>query len=138
MDDRESTRIAKASFDRCSAVPDFLAGFYRHFFAACPEAQPLFARTDFQRQVKLLRDAIGLLLIAPFLATDGAQAPTLLSKVAERHSRRHLNIEPRFYPPFVDSLIATIAASDPEYSPAVEAAWRAAIAKGVSYMQSHY
>lgn len=138
MDERETTRLAKASFDRCSAAPDFLAGFYRRFFAACPDAEPLFANTDLQRQVKLLRDAIGLLLIAPFFATDAANAPTLLAKVAERHSRRNLNIEPRFYPPFVESLIATVQASDPEYSPSVEAAWRAAIAKGVAYMQAHY
>lgn len=138
MEERDSVRVAKASFDRCSAAPGFLAAFYPRFFAACPEAQPLFAQTDFVRQVKALRDAIGLLLIAPFFSTGPDAAPTVLSRMAERHSRRHLNIEPRFYPPFVDSLIATVKEFDPEYSPAVESAWRAAIAKGVAYMQSHY
>ena len=137
MDERESVRIAKASFDRCSATPEFLAGFYQNFFRACPEAKPLFAKTDFARQTKALRDAIGLLLIAPFLSTE-KDAPTLLARVAERHSRRHLNIEPRFYPPFINSLIETLKAFDAEYSPDVEAAWRAAIAKGVAYMQAHY
>jgi hemoglobin-like flavoprotein len=137
VDERDSVRIAKASFDRCSASPDFLSGFYQNFFQACPDAKPLFARTDFARQVKALRDAIGLLLIAPFFST-AEDAPTLLARVAERHSRRHLNIEPRFYPPFVDSLLDTVKAVDPEYSPTVEVAWRAAIAKGVAYMQAHY
>ena len=137
MDERESVRVAKASFDRCSAAPDFLPGFYRHFFEACPEVKPLFAKTDFERQVKLLHDAIGLLLIAPFFSRE-PNAETLLSHVAERHNRHHLGIEPRFYPPFVDSLIATVKAFDPDYGPAVETAWRAAIAKGVAYMQSRY
>lgn len=138
MEERESIRAAKASFDRCSASPDFITTFYRHFFAACPDAKPLFAKTDFERQIRLVRDAIGLLLIAPFLGTDPDAAPTLLSRVAERHSRRQLGIEPRFYPPFVDSLIVTVKEFDPEYSAAIENAWRAAIAKGVAYMQSRY
>lgn len=138
MDERESIRTAKASFDRCSALSEFPATFYPRFFAACPDAKPYFAKTDFDRQVKLLRNAIGLLLIAPFLSTEANAGPTLLSKMAERHSRRGLNIEPRFYPPFVDSLIETVKEVDPEYSPIVERAWRAAIAKGVAYMQAHY
>jgi hemoglobin-like flavoprotein len=138
VDDRESLRTAKASFDRCSATPDFLAGFYDNFFAACPDAKPLFAKTDFARQTRLLRDAIGLLLIAPFFSTGADAGPTVLSKMAERHSRRHLNIEPRFYPPFVEALITTVREFDPEFSPDVEAAWRAAISTGVAYMQSHY
>lgn len=138
MVDRETVRVAKASFDRCSALSEFPATFYPRFFAACPDAKPMFAKTDFDRQVKLLRNAIGLLLIAPFFSTDSGAAPTLLSKMAERHSRRHLNIEPRFYPPFVDSLIETVKEVDPEYSPAVESAWRAAISTGVEYMQSRY
>ncbi len=137
MEEREGVRVAKASFDRCGAAPDFLAAFYRHFFVACPEAKPLFAKTDLERQAKLLRDAIGLLLIAPFFPTE-PHAESLLSRVAEQHDRHHLGIEPRFYPPFVDSLIATVAAFDPEYGPVVESAWRAAIAKGVAYMQSRY
>lgn len=140
MDERETVRVAKASFDRCTRATDFPADFYRRFFDACPEAKPYFAKTDFRRQVKLLRDAIGLLLIAPFLTGGGGAetGPTLLAKMAERHSRRGLNIEPRFYPPFVESLITTVQDSDPEYSPEVERAWRDAIAKGVAYMQSRY
>ena len=138
MDERDSTRVAKASFDRCSANPGFLSDFYKRFFAICPEAQRFFVNTDFARQTKALRDAIGLLLIAPFLSGGEAKGPTLLSKVAERHSRRQLNIEPRFYPPFIESLLTTVKETDPDYSDAVDAAWRQAIAQGVSYMQSHY
>jgi hemoglobin-like flavoprotein len=137
VDERESVRIAKASFDRCSAAPDFLSSFYQNFFRACPDAKPLFAKTDFARQTRALREAIGLLLIAPFMSTE-KDAPSLLARVAERHDRHHLGIEPRFYPPFVDSLIATVKTFDAEYSADVEAGWRAAIAKGVAFMQSRY
>ena len=138
MDERENVRVAKASFDRCSAAAGFMAGFYEQFFAACPDAKPLFAKTDLARQTRLLRDAIGLLLIAPFMSTGPDAAPTVLSRIADRHSRHNLNIEPRFYPPFVESLLATVRQFDPEYSPVVETAWRSTIATGVAYMQSRY
>lgn len=40
---------AKASFRRCCAPPEFFSTSYRNFFANCPEAEPLFAATDFER-----------------------------------------------------------------------------------------
>jgi hemoglobin-like flavoprotein len=125
----------KASYDRCCAAPEFFHAFYQTFVESCPEAKPLFAGTDFERQNKLLRHAIGLLLIFP-RQPDGE--PNLLSRIAERHSRQGLGIEPRLYPPFVDALMATVRTFDSEYTPAVEQAWRATVAQGVSYLQAKY
>src|SRR5258708_37611179 len=65
MADKTTPALAKASCDRCCQAPDFVPNFYRTFLAACPEAAPMFAETDFERQDKLLRHAIGLLLIFP-------------------------------------------------------------------------
>lgn len=127
--------VAKASFARCSAVPDFFACFYRNLFLACPEAKPLFAKTDFERQHKLLQHAIGLLLVFP-LQSPGD--PPLLDRVAERHSRRDLGIQPGLYPAFVDSLIQTAREHDPEFTDATARAWREAVAPGVAFMQGRY
>lgn len=132
---REQIDTAKASYARCSGHPDFIFAFYRNFFRACPRAEPMFARTDLQRQDRLLRHALGSLLIFP---DQPEREPNLLTRVAERHSRRDLNVEPSLYGPFVDSLLSTIRDFDPEYSPAVEQAWRATLAKGVAYMMSKY
>ncbi len=127
--------VAKESFRRCCAAPDFFACFYRNFFLACPQAQPLFAKTAFQRQHQLLQHAIGLLLVFPLRSrTD----PSLLDRVAERHSRRDLGIEPGLYPAFVDSLIQTAREHDPEFTDDTERAWRQAVAPGVAYMQGRY
>lgn len=135
MADQPNPAIAKASYDRCCQAPDFLPAFYRNFLAACPEAAPLFAHTDFELQTKLLRHAVGLLLIFP---NQPAKEPTLLSRVAERHSRRDLNIAPALYRPFIDSLIDTVRQFDREFTPAVEAAWRATVAPGVEYMKARH
>ena len=127
--------LAKASYERCRAAPDFFPTFYRAFLATCPEAAPLFAHTDFGKQNKLLRHAVGLLLIFP---NQPPGEPTLLSRLAERHSRRELKIDPAMYAPFIDSLIATVRQFDSEFTPATEAAWRATVGLGVEYMKAKY
>jgi hypothetical protein len=95
----------------------------------------VFAHTDFERLHRLLRHALGLLLTFP---GQPASEPNLLARIAERHSRHDLGIDPTLYPFFVDSLVATVRAYDQEFSPAVERAWRRAVAPGIAYMQSRY
>lgn len=126
---------AKASYKRCLAAGDFIGEFYRRFFAACPEAREKFSRTDFERQHRLLRHAIGLLLTYPGHAGGD---PGLLTRIADRHSQRDLDAHPSLYPVFVDSLVDTIASYDPAFTPQVAGAWRATLQPGVAYMQSRY
>ncbi len=133
--DRATNEVAKASYARCCGSDAFFEAFYRNFFAACPEAEPLFARTDFARQIRLLRHAIGLLLI---FGAQPEEEPTVLSRVAERHSRRDLAVRAELYGPFVDSLIETVAQFDAEFTDEVSDAWRRTIAPAVAYMQSKY
>ena len=133
--DRETMAAARASCDRCCAVPRFFEDFYNNFFARCPQARAMFARTDFERQHKLLQHAFGLLLIFP---KQPAWEPTILARVAERHSRRELGVDPSLYQPFIDALIDTVRHCDPDFTPAVEGAWRRTVRKGVEYMQAKY
>jgi hemoglobin-like flavoprotein len=135
MTDQEAAVLAKASYARCSTAPEFFGAFYQRFFTLCPAARPMFAKTDFDRQHRLLRHAFGLLLTFP-AQRDGE--PRILSRVAERHSRRDLAIDPAFYPLFIDSLIDTVKQYDYEFTPTVEGAWRTAVVTGVEYMQSKY
>lgn len=132
---KDTMSLAKASYDRCCQAPDFLQSFYQNFFAACPDAQPRFAGTDFATQIKLLRHAIGLLLIFP---NQPNKEPNLLSRLAERHSKRDLDIAPAFYGPFVDALLTSVKQFDGMYSPTVESAWRETLQPGVDYMKSKH
>ena len=135
MVDKATTALAKASYERCCQASDFLQTFYRNFLAACPEAAPRFAHTNFEQQTKLLRHAIGLLLIFP---GQPQKEPTLLARVAERHSTRDLDVDPALYRPFIDALVDTVKQFDRECTPAVEAAWWATVAPGVAYMKSKH
>jgi hemoglobin-like flavoprotein len=125
--------LAKASYQRCQEIPRFFEMFYERFFVACPAARPMFAKTDFARQHRLLQHAIGLLLAYDDQRADG---PNLLSRVAERHGRNDLKVHPSHYQLFVDSLILTVGAVDPQFTAETEAAWREATAKGIAYMKS--
>lgn len=131
----EAMQRARESYERCCAEDGFLRDFYRIFLANCPEAGPMFARTNLDRQARLLQHAIGLLLIYP---GQPPGEPNLLDRVAERHSRRDLAVAPALYQPFVDSLVETARLCDPHFTPDVAEAWRATLAEGVSYMKSKY
>lgn len=135
MVDKTTMALAKASYDRCCQAPEFLETFYRKFLAACPEAVPRFAGTSFDQQTRLLQHAIGILLIFP---KQPNKEPGLLTRLAERHSRRDLNIEPALYRPFIDALIDTVKQFDGQCTPTVEAAWRETVAPGVEYMKSKH
>lgn len=131
----DAVAIARASYERCCEAPEFFASFYEHFFAACPAAKPMFAKTDFTRQHKLLRHAIGLLFT---YARQPDTQPNLLARVAERHSRSGIGVDPALYPVFLDSLIATARRFDPQFTEGTAAAWRVATAQGIAYMQSRF
>jgi len=132
---QEAIALARASYQRAAGAPDFFTAFYDRLFEVRPDTRQLFARTEFERQNKLLRHAIGLLLSFP---EEPEGEPTILTRIAERHSRRDLAIDPSLYAPFLESLLDTIKRCDPEFTPAVEQAWRSTLAKGFAYMQSRY
>ncbi len=127
--------LARASYDRCCAAPDFFVCFYRNLFKLAPQTEPRFANTDFTRQHKLLRHALGLLLSFP---TEPDTEPTILRRVADRHGRTDLDIPPEWYGAFVDALLQTVTEHDGEYTDAVDAAWRRSIEPGIEYMKARY
>lgn len=129
----DAAALAKASYQRAQQATDFFYAFYQTFFEACPAAQPMFGKTDFPRQHQLLQHAIGLLL-----SFHGHQQrePNLLTRVALRHGREELQIDPAHYVPFIEALIGTVRRFDPEFSADTEQAWRTATADGVAYMKS--
>jgi hemoglobin-like flavoprotein len=130
----DAIAIARSSYERClAAAEEFFPAFYRNFFRHCPAAEPMFVRTDFARQHKLLRHAIGLLFV---YASHPDAGPTLLQRVAERHGPEQLAIAPEQYAPFVDALVETAGQFDPAFTPETEAAWRTAVAPGIDFMKS--
>lgn len=125
----EHVSQAEASYHRCGESGAFYTTFYRHLLASDPRIPPMFVHTEFERQHRLLKHALGLLLIYAKRPN-----PTLLQRIAERH--RQVGLHDELYPNFVESLVLAVSEHDPEYTPAVGDAWRSAVQPGIQFIRS--
>ena len=129
----DQMKLVEESYARCCESPGFLDTFYQHLLGSSPAIPPMFAQTDFERQHKVLQHSLGILLIYA-----KRNNPALLQRIADRHGRNELNIEPSLYPLFIDSLVKAVRDHDSEVSSEVEKAWRAAVAPGIEFMKGRY
>lgn len=123
------------SYGRCNANPKFLDRFYEIFLSSHPSIGALFAHTDFTRQKALLRSGIAMVVMHSHGDIFGTRA---LDKIGESHSKTNLNINPCFYPLWIDSLIQAIRECDPELTPKLEAEWRLVLENGATYIAAHH
>lgn len=129
----EHVSRAEQSLSRCSTAPGFFDTFYEKLLASSPEIPPMFAATNFERQHKLLQHGLGVLVIYA-----KRRNPALLERIAGRHGRADVGVEPSLYPLFVESLLTAVERHDPEWSEEVGEAWREVVAPGIEFMQSRY
>ena len=125
--------IAEASYRRCADDPAFYTTFYERLLAGDPRVPEKFSGTDFDRQHRLLRHGLGLLLIYAKRPNEA-----LIDRIAVRHSRGDVDVPPDLYPGFLTALEEALEGHDPDFSPEVARAWRSALAPGIAYMQSRY
>jgi hemoglobin-like flavoprotein len=127
--------IARASYRRSIVKADLYEKIYRAFFAACPQAQALFATTDLKRQYDLLHHAIVLMLA--FHANPNAEEPTILSRVAARHQQLGVQIPADWYQAFSTAIQQAMVTADPEFSDEARDAWSAVLEDGTRYMRNY-
>ncbi len=125
----------RQSFERCEAAGDFAARFYDALLAASDEIAPLFARTDFEKQRKLLRASVYIMVTRD---VEDARARATLERIGRSHRRSELNIRPDLYELWLDSVCDTVKTMDPEWTTALEPAWRRQLRPGISLVTSLY
>ena len=123
------------SFGRCNLKAGFLDTFYKNFMATSPEIAALFKRTDFAKQKKMIQMSLNMLIT---YAMGKGVVDGYMKQLAERHSRKDLNIEPRHYDSWVNSLMKAVEQFDPNYTPELEKAWRTCLNKGIALMKAGY
>lgn len=126
-----------ASLKRCLAVPAFMDSFYQSFVNSSKEVREKFRNTDLKRQALMLSDSLYVLALAVQSQMD-SPARGALPRLAERHSRRDLNIGAPLYDHWLACLIDTARHHDPQFTPEIEAAWRATLTVGIAYMKARY
>ena len=132
-----ATSAFLASLKRCLAAPGFLAAFYDRFTESSEEIREKFRGVDMQRQARVLEDSLYVVAVA-VQGEEGSLARGDLPRLAERHSRRDLDIRPEHYTAWVRCLVETARELDPEWTDDVAAAWRDTLAFGVEYMRQRY
>ncbi len=129
--------VMRSSLKRCLSKPDFLLDFYGLFMASSPEAREKFKDTDLKRQTEVLAETLWVMALAAESA-PGSPAWGELPRLAAKHSRSQLDIQPHLYDRWLDSLIEAGWRHDPLFSSEIERAWRETLAPGIEYMRSRY
>lgn len=115
--------------------PDaFFDRFYEIFLAANPRVAVAFAKTNMARQREMLMDSMAYVIDFSITMVPSEY----LSKVARRHGKKDLNIEPYLYDIWIESLLTTLRERDKEFLPETETSWRVLLAPGIAFMKSNY
>lgn len=138
MRDVDYDRVYRDSFLRVVGQSthgdDFFARFYERFLSTSPEVRDKFRDTDFSVQREMLRRS--LTHVERFSVYR--RADEAMRRIADRHARSDLDIEPYLYDIWLDSLVETVRELDPEFEDDVEIAWRVQLAAGIAYMKQRH
>ena len=88
------------SFQRCEANGDFAEVFYRSFMGASPEIPPYFEATDFDRQRRVLRDSVHMMVTRDVAESEIREA---IERLGMAHSRSGRSIRSKLYELWLDS-----------------------------------
>jgi len=119
------------SFHRARNNGSLMTTFYDIFLKKSPELPSLFARTDFVRQVRMLRQSLLELLN---YATGIESAVAEMTRLKEMHAE--LDIKPVHFKLWLDALCEAVAVHDPKFTPELETLWRQALQPGIDAMTS--
>ena len=128
-------RIFNDSYARCNSRPDFLNRFYEIFFTSSEKAAKKFEHTDVEKQAAILKSSLHMMALS---ASGNPEGKEHMEGLAERHSRRDLDIEPEFYDVWLDCLVKTVEEFDPRFDENIGKAWRKVMKPGIDFMKSRY
>ncbi|MCP4409190.1 MAG: globin [Gammaproteobacteria bacterium] len=125
--DKSYKRVMSASKHSAS----FFDTFYDKFIDSSPIVAQHFRNTNMEKQKTMLKKSFYRLFA--FYATNNSD--DYIEKIADRHSKKELNIELDLYDLWLENLIDTVKDYDPEFNKEVELAWRLVLSAGITYMK---
>jgi truncated hemoglobin YjbI len=106
----------------------FFERFY-DLFLEDPEVAELFASTDMQRQVQMLKKSLFQLVSFYVLNEPSAE----LRRLAEIH--KAVGVSPVMFDTWMQALLKTVEEFDPEFNELTELSWCWALAPAMTYMK---
>lgn len=120
------------SLYRCLSKPEFMDRFYETFMSS-PDIQAKFQNTNMGLQKIVLRSSLHLML-----GVARGQPGEGMKKLAESHSRHQRDIPVPMYAKWLEAMVGSAKACDPQFSPELEAKWREVMRSGIDFMTAHY
>ena len=125
----------RLSFERCEANGNFAETFYNTFLGSSPEISPYFAATDFERQRKVLRDSVYVMVTKDVADPEMRR---MLDRLGKAHSRDKRNVLPKLYELWLNSICDTAAVLDPDWNDDLERKWRVRLRAGMQIIMAAY
>jgi truncated hemoglobin YjbI len=128
----DAIQRTRESLGRCVECDTFLQRFYELFLASSPEVAELFRNTDFERQKKVLRDSLYVMLVAA--GTTKGPAHDEVERLAKLH--RDVGVTHGMFTLWLDALIEAAREHDTHFSDELEKDWRASMSGPMEIMRS--
>lgn len=130
--DHDAIQRTRESLGRCVHCETFLQRFYELFMESSPKVAELFENTDFERQKRMLRDSLYVMLVAA--GTTKGPAHAELARLARLH--RDLGVTDDMFALWLDALIQAAREHDTHFSDELERDWRGSLSASLELMQS--
>ena len=125
----------RMSYGRSLSNRKLIDRFYEIFMASHPDIPKLFENTDFDKQKDLLSQSINMAILFP---QKNKIATNAIDRISKTHSKENMDINPEFYPYWLDSLITTLSESDPEFTTDLERQWRLILQETIDHISKGY
>jgi serine/threonine protein kinase len=143
---QESLTLAKESYRRVASVESRISKVFEEFYQrfrgqSMSGAREMFDRMDWTLQYEMLKEAVLLLLVFCEFDAPAPKEPTVLSRIATKHSK--LDLAGSDFNLFQTLLIQAFIDNDPdckdsaEMSAEVKQAWQESLKPGIDFMRRH-
>ncbi len=123
------------SLERCHRDPRFMDRVCASFVDSSEEIATKFAQID-ARRLKLIVTAA--LYTSLSFASRQQRGDPELERLAQAHGHTAYDVRPELYDLWLDAVVGAVRASDPQFTPITESAWRAVLGCGVEFMRARY
>jgi hemoglobin-like flavoprotein len=131
----EEIKLVKRSFARCFLKEDLIIRFLNIIVESHPDIAPHFKNTDFNQIKLLLRQGINCTI----MYAEGVFAGEFcLQELRISHDRKHMAINPKYYPFWIESLVQAVSELDPEYTDELGMLWAEVVSPAIKYMADGY
>ncbi len=131
----EEIKLVKRSFARCFLREDMIVRFLNILVASNDEIAPHFTNTDMSQIKLLLRQGVNCTI----MYAQGVYAGKFcMEELRISHNRKHMAINPKYYPFWIKALRQAVSELDPNYTDDLGDLWEEVVTPAIKFMGDGY